>query len=100
MDDMGFFLIEKAQHLKGIIAQLLTSTGSLLVASLPWVIRALGVIGTIAMLLVGGGMFTHNLHALHHAAEVLPAFFINLLIGAVVGTILVAAHQLVARFRR
>ncbi|RZW26560.1 MAG: DUF808 domain-containing protein [Desulfobulbaceae bacterium] len=99
MDDMGFYLIEKAQHLKGIIARLLKSTGSFLVASLPWVIRALAVIGTIAMLLVGGGMFTHNLHALHHAAEVLPAFFINLLIGGVVGTILVAAHQLVAKFR-
>ena len=99
MDDMGFYLIEKAQHLKGIIARLLRATGSLLVASLPWVIRALGVIGTIAMLLVGGGMFTHNLHALHHAAEVLPAFFINLLIGGVVGTVLVAAHQLVVKFR-
>ena len=99
MDDMGFYLIEKAQRLKGIIARLLKSTGSLLVASLPWVIRALGVIGTIAMLLVGGGMFTHNLHALHHAAEVLPAFFVNLLIGGVVGTILVTAHQLVVKFR-
>jgi predicted DNA repair protein MutK len=99
MDDMGFYLIEKAQRLKGLIARLLTSTGSLLVASLPWVIRALGVIGTIAMLLVGGGMFTHNLHALHHATEVMPAFFINLLIGGFVGTILVTAHQLVAKFR-
>ncbi len=99
MDDMGFYLIEKAQRLKGIIARLLRSTGSLLVASLPWVIRALGVIGTIAMLLVGGGMFTHNLHALHQAAEVLPAFFINLLIGGVVGTVLVTAQQLVVKFR-
>ena len=99
MDDMGFSLIEKAQQLKGIIARLLTSTGSFLVASLPWVIRGLAVIGTIAMLLVGGGMFTHNLHALHHAAEVLPAFLINLLIGGIVGTILVGAHQLVAKFR-
>ena len=99
MDDMGFYLIEKAQRLKGIIARLLTSTGSLLVASLPWVIRALGVIGTIAMLLVGGGMFTHNLHALHHAAEVLPAFFINLLIGGIVGTVLVGAQQIVVKFR-
>ena len=99
MDDMGFYLIEKAQKLKGIIAPLFRSTGSFLVASLPWVIRALGVIGTIAMLLVGGGMFTHNLHALHHAAEVLPAFFVNLLIGGVVGTILVAAQQLVVKFR-
>ena len=99
MDDMGFFLIDKALHLKGLIATLLKAAGSLLVASLPWVIRALGVIGTIAMLLVGGGMFTHNLHALHQAAEVMPAFIVNLLIGGAVGTILVTAHLLVARFR-
>ena len=99
MDDMGIFLIARAARLKGAIAAMLRAAGSLLVASLPWVIRALGVIGTIAMLLVGGGMFTHNLHALHHAVEVLPAFFINLLVGGVVGTVLVAAQQLVLKIR-
>ncbi|MEJ2133619.1 MAG: DUF808 domain-containing protein [Desulfofustis sp.] len=99
MDDMGIFLIARAARLKGAIAAMLRAAGSLLVASLPWVIRALGVIGTIAMLLVGGGMFTHNLHALHHAVEVLPAFFINLLVGGVVGTVLLAAQQLVLKIR-
>ncbi len=99
MDDMGIFLIARGARLKGAIAVMLRATGSLLVASLPWVIRALGVIGTIAMLLVGGGMFTHNLHALHHAVEVLPVFFINLLVGGVVGIVLVAAQQLVLKIR-
>jgi predicted DNA repair protein MutK len=99
MDDMGIFLIARAARLKGAIAAMLRAAGSLLVASLPWVIRALGVIGTIAMLLVGGVMFTHNLHALHHAVEVLPAFFINLLVGGVVGTVLLAAQQLVLKIR-
>ena len=99
MDDMGIFLIARGARLKGAIAVMLRATGSLLVASLPWVIRALGVIGTIAMLLVGGGMFTHNLHALHHAVEVLPVFFINLLVGGVVGTVLVAAQQLALKIR-
>jgi hypothetical protein len=51
------------------------------------------------MLLVGGGMFTHNLHALHRAAEVLPAVLLNLLIGAVVGTVLVLSHMLVSKVR-
>ena len=99
MDDMGFFLISSAERLKGLMASMLRATGSFLVASLPWVIRALAVIGTIAMLLVGGGMFTHNLHALHHAAEVMPAFFINLLIGGIVGSVLVGAQKLVLKFR-
>jgi len=99
MDDMGFFLISSAERLKGLMASMLRATGSFLVASLPWVIRALAVIGTIAMLLVGGGMFTHNLHALHQAAEVMPAFFINLLIGGIVGSVLVGAQKLVLKFR-
>jgi len=99
MDDMGLFLISSAERLKGLLASMLRGAGTFLVASLPWVIRALAVIGTIAMLLVGGGMFTHNLHALHHAAEVMPAFFINLLVGGVVGIVLVGAQQLVAKFR-
>lgn len=97
MDDAGFLLIEKAERMRGVISQLITATGAFLVASLPWVIRGLGVIGTIAMLLVGGGMFTHNLHALHHAAEVLPAFFINLLIGSLVGAVLVAAGKAIEK---
>lgn len=99
MDDMGLFLITRAEQLKGLLAGILSSLGSFLVASLPWVIRALGLIGTIAMLLVGGGMFTHNLHALHHATEVMPAFFINLLIGGAVGLVLVGAQQLVLKIR-
>lgn len=99
MDDMGFFLIARAERLKGMLARMLRASGSFLVASLPWVIRALTVIGTIAMLLVGGGMFTHNLHALHHATEMMPAFFINLLIGGAVGLVLVGAQQLVVKIR-
>jgi len=99
MDDMGLFLIARAEQLKGLLARILSALGSFLVASLPWVIRALGVIGTIAMLLVGGGMFSHNLHALHHAVEVMPAFFINLLIGGAVGLVLVGAQQLVLKIR-
>jgi len=99
MDDAGFFLISKAEKMRGMISKLITASGSFLVASLPWVIRALSVIGTIAMLLVGGGMFTHNLHALHHAAKVMPAFLINLLIGCLVGAVLVAAQKAVVKIR-
>lgn len=99
MDDIGFFLISRAERMKGAVSRIISGTGSLLVASLPWVIRALTVIGTIAMLLVGGGMFTHNLHSLHQATQVMPAFFLNLLIGSGVGTVLVAAHYLVMKIR-
>lgn len=99
MDDVGFYMIARAEKLKGLFARLLAHSGSFLVASLPWVIRALGVIGTIAMLLVGGGMFTHNLQGLHHAVEVLPAFLVNLAIGGAVGLILVFAHKIVVKIK-
>ncbi len=99
MDDVGFFMIEKAEKLKGVFARLTAFSGASLVASLPWVIRALGVIGTIAMLLVGGGMFTHNLHSLHHAVEMLPAFLANLVIGGAVGLVLVSAQKIFVKIR-
>lgn len=99
MDDAGFYLVRKATSMTGLLRKIIGSTGMLLVRSLPLVIRALAVIGTIAMLLVGGGMFTHNLHALHHLTEALPAAVMNLLIGAAVGTVLLLAHKLVATIR-
>ncbi len=97
MDDMGFALIGYAKRLSGAGAGLLNWTGAALVAMLPRVIRALAAIGTIAMLLVGGGMFTHNIDALHHAFDMLPLFIVNLAIGLVVGTVLLALMKLAAR---
>ena len=62
MDDAGFKLIKKSND-KGLIAKL----GHLLVKALPIVIKSLGVIGTIALILVAGGIFDHNIDYLHHS---------------------------------
>jgi len=35
----------------------------------PWLMRGLGVAGTVAMFLVGGGIMTHGVPALHHVKE-------------------------------
>ena len=99
MDDVGYFLIERAQKMQGGIKKVVASTGSLLVASLPRIIRSLGAIGTVAMLLVGGGMFTHNIHSLHDALGFMPALIANLLTGVVVGSVLLGMLQLVKRVR-
>ncbi|RYY30587.1 MAG: DUF808 domain-containing protein [Sphingobacteriaceae bacterium] len=61
MDDTGYKLIQKADN-KGLFAAL----GSVLVKSLPVIIRILAVVGTIALLLVSGGIFVHNIEYLHH----------------------------------
>jgi predicted DNA repair protein MutK len=88
MDDTGCYLMTRAASLKGVSAHLLSFTGQLLVDSLPKIIRLLGVIGTIAMLLVGGGMFVHNIEAVHHALQILPSLAAELLVGLIVGAIL------------
>ncbi len=94
MDDIGYSFIEHAQNLRGMLKPMLEWIGSTLVASLPIVIRALGIIGTIAMLLVGGGMFTHNISSLHHALVFLPSLLADLLIGILVGAVLLSIMQL------
>jgi len=94
MDDVGYFLIESAPKMQGGLQKMVTSTGSLLIASLPKIIRGLGIIGTAAMLLVGGGMFTHNIHTLHDVLGFMPVLISNLLVGVVVGSLLLGLHQL------
>lgn len=83
MDDAGFYLIEQGYPL----------IGSKLVALLPHVIRILGIIGTVAMLLVGGGLFVHNIEFIHHLIEFLPAIAGDLLVGLSLGAVLVLLHK-------
>jgi len=85
MDDFGFKLIESAKD----ESSLLYALGDLLVLSLPKVIRVLTFVGTLAMLLVAGGIFSHNVHEIHELLTFLPAMLKELLIGLVVGYIAV-----------
>ena len=62
MDDAGYKLIKKSGTEKGP----LVSLGNFLVNALPWVIKGLGVVGTIALILVAGGIFVHNIEWIHH----------------------------------
>ncbi len=59
--------------------------GHFLVKALPKVVKSLSVIGTIALLLVAGGIFLHNLDFLHHWLRTLPAILGEFLTGLVVG---------------
>ena len=61
MDDAGFYMIRKGND-KGF----LSSFGGILIKALPLVIKFLAVVGTIALLLVSGGIFLHNIEYLHH----------------------------------
>ena len=88
MDDFGFKLIEMAGEGKSF----LKSTGGTLVQALPKVIRTLTVVGTLAMILVAGGIFVHNVHQIHDLLHFLPSIVGELLVGLVIGTVAVGAH--------
>lgn len=81
MDDFGFRLIRLNDQDKSIS----DFFGHLLVNGLPWVIKSLGVIGTIALLLVAGGIFAHNLDFLHHFLETWPSMIKEFIVGVVFG---------------
>ncbi len=81
MDDVGVMLIERSGTRHSIMKRI----GEILVQALPKVIKALTFIGTLAMLLVAGGIFTHNVHVIHDALQGLPSMIAELLVGAVVG---------------
>ncbi|SFW59424.1 DUF808 domain-containing protein [Cellulophaga fucicola] len=61
--------------------------GNLLVNALPWVIKFLAVVGTLALLSVAGGVFAHNIDYLHHLIEdiPLPGMLKEFLLGLVIG---------------
>lgn len=85
MDDAGYKLIKKSKNEKGILA----TVGNLLIKALPLVIKALAVIGTLALLLVSGGIFDHNIAYLHHLLPNVPEMPKQFLYGIVAGLIVV-----------
>ncbi|PRM90342.1 hypothetical protein CJ671_02745 [Aliarcobacter cryaerophilus] len=87
LDDIGFYLQEK----KSIALQ---KIGDGFVKSMPYIIKTIGVLGTIAMLAVGGGIIAHETHVLSSFNEILKAiplggFFSEIILGAIVGYLVV-----------
>lgn len=80
MDDAGYQLIKRSGN-KGIIA----GVGTLLVKALPIVIKFLGVVGTIALILVSGGIFVHNIEAFHHLYPAIPSILKEIAFGLIAG---------------
>ncbi|MDO5510641.1 MAG: DUF808 domain-containing protein [Weeksellaceae bacterium] len=82
MDDAGYKLIRQSNNL-GWRAKL----GQFLVDALPVVIRILGVVGTIALILVAGGIFVHNVPFFHHFLPALPGILSEALLGLMGGIV-------------
>lgn len=85
MDDLGLSLIDKSKSQSGFLFNL----GRGLIKALPWVVKSLSVIGTLALLLVSGGIFAHNVEFLHHVLEGIPGILRDFLLGLGVGVVCV-----------
>jgi predicted DNA repair protein MutK len=92
MDDTGLKLIARSED-KGLFA----SIGHLLVKSLPIIIRILSVVGTIALILVAGGIFAHNIHYVHDLFPEVPSIVREFAYGLAAGLLAVALVTIVKR---
>jgi predicted DNA repair protein MutK len=83
-DDIGYKLIKESDN-KGVISRL----GHFLVRLLPIIVKFLSVVGTIALLLVSGGIFAHNIEALHHLFPGMHDLLKEFLSGLIAGLLIV-----------
>ena len=67
LDDGGLLLSRAVGH--GAFSRFKRALGAGILWLAPWLMKALSVVGTAAMFLVGGGILTHGLVPLHHAIE-------------------------------
>lgn len=91
LDDIGFYFQEKKSDIAKIV-------GNTLVSSMPKLIKIISIIGTVAMLAVGGGIISHETHALHFldatisnlgAISGFVSFAIEIIFGIFIGFIAV-----------
>jgi len=104
MDDVGFYLRDNYSN-----SRLLQFCAKVLILGMPKVLKALGFIGMIAMLMVGGGILMHNLPFLHgaiHVGSLLPTllpqvmefFVVPVSIALIVGVVVILALSKIVRY--
>ena len=91
MDDAGYNLISASEN------RLLKKTGFFMVRALPVIIRTLKIVGTLAMILVGGGIFVHNIDLVHELVHGWPAYPADFVIGLTFGSVFLSLYLLFKR---
>jgi uncharacterized protein len=100
MDDAGLWLTRR--HASGLLHQL----GRGLLALAPPLMKLLGVVGTAAMFLVGGGILVHEWPWLHHTVEGLigkawwAEMLSSLVVGVLAGAVVLLLVSLVQKIRK
>lgn len=92
MDEAGYKLIKFSKKEKSISKFI----GNILVKALPLVIKSLTVVGTIALLLVAGGIFVHYIPFFHHlSAKInIPSIIKEFVVGFILGIIVLGIVNL------
>ncbi len=108
MDDAGLYLLR--QSIDGSYSTLQRSVGRGLLITAPLLMKFLAIVGTAAMFLVGGGILTHNIGAIHHISEAVVAWvglwplFTSIVFdgiaGFVAGSLIVGILSVVSRLRK
>ena len=88
MDDAGYNLISASEN------RLLKKTGFFMVRALPVIIRTLKIVGTLAMILVGGGIFVHNIDLVHELVHGWPIYPADFVIGLTFGSVFLLVYLL------
>lgn len=100
MDEAGYKLIERSKSEKSISK----FVGNILVKALPYVIRGLSIIGTIALIFVAGGIFVHNLDFFHDFLPSVPSLIVEFVVGLIGGflalLVVMAAKWIWKTFRK
>ncbi|MDP8099111.1 DUF808 family protein [Pasteurella atlantica] len=98
LDDIGFYLKKKQ-------SEFFQSLGNFLIKAMPMLIKGIGIIGTIAMLAVGGGIISHQTHLFHsfvHSIESIPfaTLILDIVLALIVGYIAVQSVEVGKKFLR
>lgn len=96
MDEFGLKLIALNEETDSISDKI----GRLLVKALPYLIRVIGFIGTLALLLVSGGIFAHNIEFFHHLLPTWPGIVKEFLIGFGVGIVVMIPVLIFKKLRK
>jgi len=95
MDDAGYKLIKHSRD-KGLISAL----GHGLVNLLPLIIKFFSIVGTLALILVSGGIFIHNIGILHDVLPAIPTLIKEVLAGLVAGLVAVGVATVAKKLVR
>jgi predicted DNA repair protein MutK len=87
IDDLGLYMSRLPVKAQG--SRWKQTLGLWLVDAAPWLMKTLSVVGTAAMFLVGGGILSHGLPFVHHAAQAVTENFVAGVgsMGAVLGQV-------------